>query len=136
MHEEHRTTEERLEDHMYGSLFRGSIEEVSTSASRANHQCGDAVTIHLKLNDAKPQIEQARFEGTGCLISQAAASILCEWIEHRPLEEVRAYTAESFLQKIGLALSVRRRNCALLSFFTLQDLLDDLETDQEMKSAS
>ena len=136
MSERHQTAEERLEDHMYGSLFRGNIEEFSASASRANHQCGDTVTIYLKLNDAKPQIEQARFEGTGCLISQAAASVLCEWIEDRAIEEIRTFNPEPFLQIIGLALSARRRNCALLSFFTLQDLLDDFETDQEMKSAS
>ena len=60
------------------------------------------------------------FSGHGCSISQASASMLCERIAGRPLEEIKALSREDVLEMLGIELGPVRLKCALLALKTLK----------------
>ena len=66
--------------------------------------------------DAGGRVQQAWFEGGGCLISQAAASILCRAVEGKTIGELRQLTAQQMLDWLETPLTPRRMQCGLLAF--------------------
>jgi len=77
------------------------------------------VRVELKLNpDGK--IEDCYFNGQGCVISQASASMLLEAIYGKTLDEVKHFSAEDMLKLYGARLTPNRQKCCLLSWKVLQ----------------
>ncbi len=74
-------------DHFKNSSHSGEIPDAQIKADGANPLCGDEVSFHLKL--ANGRIEQVRFHGKGCAISQAACSMLAGQLEGKTVEESR-----------------------------------------------
>ena len=74
-------------DHFKNSSHHGEIPDAQIKTTGANPLCGDELTFHLRLNGGT--IEQARFSGKGCAISQAAASMLCAQLEHHTVVEAQ-----------------------------------------------
>jgi nitrogen fixation NifU-like protein len=74
--------------------------------------------MDLQVKDGR--VEQVRFSGHGCSISQAAASMLSERIEGRPLEELRGLSREDVLEMLGIELGPVRLKCGLLALKTLK----------------
>lgn len=108
-------------EHAKNPFHRGRNPLATRSFAARNPTCGDE--IHLQLQVDGPAIISAWFEGKGCVVSQAAASMLCEELDGKPLDEVSQLSEESVLQGIGVSLSPVRRNCALLAFRALKHLL-------------
>ena len=79
---------ENILDHYKHPRNRGTLEHPDITSEDANPLCGDQLRMDIEVKDGK--IEQVRFSGHGCSISQAAASMLCEQIEGKTLEEVQA----------------------------------------------
>ena len=73
-------------DHFKNSAHHGEISDAQIKVSGANPLCGDEMVFHLKLGAGR--IEQARFSGKGCAISQAAASMLAAQMEHKAITDV------------------------------------------------
>jgi nitrogen fixation NifU-like protein len=109
---------ENILDHYKHPRNRGTLEHPDITYEDANPLCGDQLRIDLKIEDGK--IAQIRHSGHGCSISQAAASMLCERMEGRPLEEVRQLTREDMLEMLGIELGPVRLKCALLALKTLK----------------
>jgi nitrogen fixation NifU-like protein len=74
-------------DHFKNPTHRGEIIEAQIKTTGANPLCGDDLTFHLKL--ANGRIQQVRFSGKGCAISQAAASMLSAQLEQRAISEAK-----------------------------------------------
>jgi nitrogen fixation NifU-like protein len=74
-------------DHFKNSSHRGELPKAQIKAVGNNPLCGDELTFFLKLDDGL--VTQARFNGKGCAISQAAASMLSQQVEGMTLEEIR-----------------------------------------------
>ena len=72
-------------DHFKSSAHKGPLPGAQISADGANPLCGDELRFHLRLSNGR--IEEARFEGTGCAISQAAASMLAQQLEGKSLSQ-------------------------------------------------
>jgi len=72
-------------DHFKNSSHSGAIAEAQVKADGANPLCGDEMTFHLLMYGE--QIQQARFHGKGCAISQAAASMLAVQLEGKTIEQ-------------------------------------------------
>ena len=72
-------------DHFKNSTHHGELPDAQVKTTGANPLCGDELTFYLKISNGR--IEQARFNGKGCAISQAAASMLAAQLEHRTLDE-------------------------------------------------
>ena len=74
--------------------------------------------MDLRVKDGR--VEDVRFSGHGCSISQASASMLCERIAGQPLEEIKKLTREDVLEMLGIELGPVRLKCALLALKTLK----------------
>ena len=117
---------EELLDHFDSSPHRGRLDVADLGAELDNPLCGDRIHFELCLDEGSPdRIAQVRFDGHGCVISQAAASILAEQIEGKPLLEARALTADHMIEWIGIPLTPARRKCGLLALRTLHRAIDD-----------
>jgi nitrogen fixation NifU-like protein len=62
------------------------MQEPTSLASGKNPVCGDDVTVFLKTNDGK--VAEVSFQGTGCAICMASASLMSEWAEGKSQQEV------------------------------------------------
>ena len=109
---------EEILDHYKHPRHRGTLERPDLTYEDANPLCGDQLRIDIAVEDGR--IAQIRHSGHGCSISQAAASMLCERMEGRPLEEVKQLTREDVLEMLGIELGPVRLKCALLALKTLK----------------
>lgn len=117
-----------LRDHFESSEFRGRLQNPSFRQTILNRTCGDQVTLDLLIDDNL--IKDVAFEAQGCLISQAAASILCEFIQGQSVEQLKQFDAPSMLKQIRIPLSPRRMKCGLLAFQALKQILYSLDEPQ------
>jgi len=109
---------ENILDHYKRPRNQGTIEDPDISYEDANPLCGDRIRIDLKVKEG--HIEQIRFSGHGCSISQAAASMLCESLEGKSLEDVKRLTRDDVLEMLGIDLGPVRLKCGLLALKTLK----------------
>ena len=73
-------------DHFRSPSHRGELADAQIKAEGTNPLCGDEMTFYLRMGDGK--IQQVRFRGKGCAISQAAASMLSQQLEGKTVGEV------------------------------------------------
>ena len=90
--------QEIILDHGKNPRNKGKCEGFTNEAKAHNPLCGDKVHIYLKLNKDK-QIENLSFEGEGCAISLASASILTETVKGKDLSFIKKIS-EDFLNMI------------------------------------
>ncbi|MFH1247054.1 MAG: SUF system NifU family Fe-S cluster assembly protein [Candidatus Micrarchaeota archaeon] len=90
----------------------GTVAKPDAEAHDVNPLCGDDVAVQLKVKNNK--IEEIKFNGEGCAISQASTSMLCEYIEGKKVEDIIKMSKEDALELLGIKLSPARLNCALL----------------------
>lgn len=109
---------ENILDHYRNPRHRGTLERPDITYEDANPLCGDRLRMDLNVRDGR--IAEVRFSGTGCSISQASASMLCEAIEGKPLEEVKKISRDDVLEMLGIELGPVRLKCGLLALKTLK----------------
>lgn len=98
----------------------GKLDNPSIQAKDTNPLCGDVVEIQIQLDNQKKAME-IRFNGKGCAISQASASMLTEMVQGKTLEEIRGIGSEKILEALGTPdLGHTRIKCALLSLKVLK----------------
>jgi nitrogen fixation NifU-like protein len=100
------------------------LEEPSATHEGANPLCGDRITMQLTVKDGV--VESVGFTGRGCAISQASASLLTDEVKGKPVADVAAFQAVDLLDLLGIDISPARLKCAMLSFESLQHLLDEI----------
>lgn len=105
-------------EHYQHPRCRGTLDDATGSFEDANPLCGDRIRMDFRIADGR--LEKVRFSGTGCSISQASASMLCEAVEGRTLDEVRGVGKAEVLEMIGIELGPVRLKCALLALKTLK----------------
>jgi nitrogen fixation NifU-like protein len=105
-------------DHYKNPRGHGVIEDADAQAEGQNPLCGDEVAIFVALDGDK--IEDVRFRGRGCAISQAATSMLIELVKHRTVDEVATMPREELLDEVGIPLTPVRLKCALLGLGVLK----------------
>ena len=111
--------QEIILDHYRNPKNYGKIEKADAEASDVNALCGDVVSIALKIRDDK--IEDVKFSGAGCAISQAVASMITEQIKGKSLEEVRSMARDDVLNLLGgIQLGHVRIKCAILPLKVLK----------------
>ena len=115
---------EILLDHFNNPRNKKKLENADVDLPGGNPGCGDVVRIYLNVDaDREPnRIGEVAFEGSGCTISQAAASILMEMInEERPsLEQVLEMDFEDMVDVLGRETVSSRPRCATLALGTLK----------------
>ena len=105
-------------DHYQNPRNYGTLEHPDISYEDSNPVCGDEIRMDLKTQDGR--VVDARFQGHGCSISQASASMLTEEIIGKTLEEVKQIDKQYLLDMLGIPLGPVRLKCALLSLKVLK----------------
>jgi nitrogen fixation NifU-like protein len=101
-------------DHYKHPHNHGTIEEPDAHAEGQNPLCGDEVSISMRFAADGETIEDVRFDGRGCAISQAATSMLTDIVKGRKAKDVAELPKEELLEEIGIQLTPIRLKCALL----------------------
>ncbi len=78
--------QELLLDHFRHPRHRAALRAGESLADGENRNCGDTVSIALEVRDGR--VAHPRFDGSGCALSIASASMLCDYAEGRPAAEV------------------------------------------------
>ena len=133
-------------DHSRHPRHFGKLEGATHSGQGHNPLCGDRVTIHL-LVDANDRIKDIKFEGKGCAISQASASLMTDMLVGRTITEAEKLMA-GFLHLVrgedagnlnsddrerldvmaGVSAFPMRVKCATLAWHTMKSALEGGET--------
>jgi nitrogen fixation NifU-like protein len=107
-------------DHYRNPRGHGAMDDPDAEAEGMNPLCGDEVTIFVSLAEDGETIDDIKFSGRGCAISQAATSMLTEMVKGRSATEVATLPKEELLDEIGIPLTPIRLKCALLGLGVLK----------------
>jgi nitrogen fixation NifU-like protein len=107
-------------DHYKNPRGHGLIEHPDAEAEGQNPLCGDEVSVYVAFSDDGDTIDEVKFSGRGCAISQAATSMLMEMVKGRSANEVATLPRDELLDEIGIPLTPVRLKCALLGLSTLK----------------
>ena len=107
-------------DHYKNPRGHGLIEHADAEAEGQNPLCGDEVSIYVAFGEDGDTIDEVKFSGRGCAISQAATSMLTELVQGRSAQEVATLPRDELLDEIGIPLTPVRLKCALLGLSTLK----------------
>ena len=132
---------ELIMEHSMNSYNKKKLENADYCEVGHNPNCGDEITLELKLNENK--IEDMAFTGHGCAISQASTSVMIDTLKGKKVDEAiniikifismikREDVSEENLEKLEDAICFRnvsnmpaRVKCALLAWHTLEDMLE------------
>jgi nitrogen fixation NifU-like protein len=121
-------------DHYRNPRNKGRISDADVSFHDSNPLCGDEIDIHLK--DEDNIVKDIKFEGRGCAISQASASMLTEMVMNKSLTSVKELGKDDILENIGLVnLGPARIKCALLSLKVLKMGMIEYYASKDPESA-
>ncbi len=95
------------------------LERVDHEFHDLNPLCGDELTVKLLVGEDE-RIQDVRFEGHGCAISQAAASMASDEVKGMKLGDVLSLDRSFVLDLLGIDISAQRLKCALLSLKVLK----------------
>lgn len=125
-------------DHYAHPRNRGKLDPSDVSVEGSNPLCGDELSLFVRLRDGR--VDDVRFEGRGCSISQASTSMMTEVIKGKTLDEVRALVGKfkgmmrgetpgddlgDLLALAGVRKFPVRIKCATLSWVALEQGLDE-----------
>lgn len=108
-------------DHYRNPRCHGTLDHPTHHAKGLNASCGDKLQMDIVVKN--DMIEDMRFSGVGCAISQASASLLSEAMTGKPVAEALALEPKEALALLGVTLSPSRIKCGLLALETLKKAL-------------
>jgi nitrogen fixation protein NifU and related proteins len=118
--------QDNIMDHYESPSHRGTLEHPTFEIRDLNPLCGDEVRIQARLDD-ESRLVAVRFEGKGCVISLAAASMLMEEVEGKTLGEVKKMGRQAMLDLLGVPLTMMRVKCAMLPLRALEKAIHRYE---------
>ncbi len=92
---------------------KGKIEKATTSFHEYNPTCGDDITVYLSIKDGK--VDDVKFDGNGCAISVASASMLTDEIKGKSVQDVEKIGVKDLIDLIGIDPGPARLKCATIS---------------------
>jgi nitrogen fixation NifU-like protein len=107
-------------DHYKNPRGHGVIEDADAHADGLNPLCGDEVSIYVQFADDGETVEEVKFSGRGCAISQASTSMLMEMVVGKTAQEIAGLPKEELLEEVGIPLTPIRLKCALLGLGVLK----------------
>ena len=110
---------EQIIDLYQNPLNHGEVDPHTFKYEEDNPLCGDVVEISVLMGD-DGRVADIAWQGDGCAISQASASLLTEEVKGMTLDEVKNFDKQELLDLIGVPLSMARVKCALLSLKVLK----------------
>jgi nitrogen fixation NifU-like protein len=111
--------QEVILDHYRNPRNKGRLDPADISYEDDNPLCGDRIRLDLRL-DEDGRVAEVAWDGHGCAISMASASMLSEEIQGKTLEDLRQLGKDDILEMLGIELGRVRIQCALLSLKVLK----------------
>ena len=125
---------ENILDHGMNPRNEGIIEDATVDHEVNNPLCGDQLRLTLQIDD-NSVITAIGWQGNGCAISQASASMLGEEIIGKTIEDVKSLTPDDVYEMLGISISQNRVKCALLGLKALHVSLHGLDFWRELEDA-
>jgi len=116
---------ENILDHYKNPHNKGEIENAEITFTENNPLCGDVITINLKLNEHK--VEEMKFNGRGCAISQSATSMLTDEVIGKTLDEIKNIKREDVVDLLGIEIGPVRTKCAVLGLVAVKEGIKEFE---------
>ena len=110
--------QENILDHYKHPRNKGKIEDADFQHREPNPLCGDIIEVYIKMSDGK--VADVKWEGTGCAISQASASILFESLTGKMIEELKHLGTNDVISLLQTEVNPARMKCATLGLVALQ----------------
>ncbi len=122
-----------LVEHGKDSPHRGRLENPDITCSEDNPSCGDQVQLTAHVQNGR--FKEVRVLGHGCIVSQASASLLAEFLKGRMLENILKLSGVDMAKMLELELGPTRMRCATLSLIAMQNAVREflIKTDQNAK---
>jgi nitrogen fixation NifU-like protein len=126
-----------LVDHYNRPRHKHGMDDADARIPGGNPGCGDLVTMYVRAEAGTERIDTISFEGAGCTISQAAASILADRVnkEHWTFAQALNYSPEQMMDLLGRDIVDARPGCATLALGTLKAAVKVIETDRSLRAA-
>lgn len=106
-------------DHYRNPRNFGHLEHADAAAEDTNPLCGDQIRVELAVGSDRT-VQDVRFSGKGCAISQASMSMLTENVKGMTLEQIATLPKEAVLENVGIGISPTRMKCAMLGLKVLK----------------
>lgn len=128
---------ELLVDHFKRPRFRGALPDADVRMPGGNPGCGDVVAIYVRAAPDADRIDRVSFEGKGCTISQAAASILAERVNRKrsSFQDILEMSYEDMIRLLGDDVVGSRPRCATLALGTLKAAVKRIDMDRKLRAA-
>ena len=110
---------EQILEHYKKPHHWGELEDADLEFEDFNPLCGDELKVQLAVGE-DGKVEEIRFSGHGCAISQASASMASDEVIGMPVEELVRLDKDFILELLGIDISATRMKCALLSLKVLK----------------
>jgi nitrogen fixation NifU-like protein len=120
-------------DHSGNPRNYGVLELADITQEGGNPGCGDIINIYLNV-DTDGVVDEIKFSGEGCMISQAGASLMVEKMKGKSIEEIQAMSPDAVIDILGKKLVSTRPRCAMLGFNTIKNAIKEYKK-QEMLSS-
>ena len=126
-----------LLDHYQRPRHHGALEDADVQMPGGNPGCGDVVTVYLKGAGDNEHIEDVSYEGEGCTISMAAASMLLEQVHVGgiTMDQVLEMDYNEMIEKLGRQIVASRPKCATLGLGTLKAAIRRYQQDRQLERA-
>ncbi len=107
-------------EHYRAPHNHGVLEPHDLDFADSNPTCGDEMSMTLVLDPGRQRVTDVAFDGRGCAISQASASIMTDELRGMTLDEVRQIDPRTVVESLGVPIGPARLKCALLGYKVLQ----------------
>jgi nitrogen fixation NifU-like protein len=124
-----------LVDHYENPRNHGKLEDATVRMRGGNPGCGDIIDFYLTIDEETNALENVVFEGEGCTISQASASVLTELVKGQPLDSIDDMTYDDLVNRLGREVVMSRPKCATLSLTTLKAALRKYRHEKRQREA-
>lgn len=106
----------------------GDLAGADITTTNFNASCGDVITVSVKFavdqKTGEKVIQDIKWKGHGCIISQASMSVLSEKLKGFPIAKIKDLSQETILEELGLEeISVGRVKCLLLGLSAVKKII-------------
>lgn len=109
---------EMVMDHYDNPRNFGKLNDYNIAQKGGNQGCGDNITIYMNIKDCV--VTDISFDGEGCIISQAATSLLTEIVKGKKIDEINKLDTDFLKDLIGKDIIIRRPRCSKLGLETIK----------------